>query len=54
MSKAQIRANKKWQEKNYEFIKISLKKGLKDIIKERASNENKSVNKYCIDKILGE
>ena len=45
MSKAQIRANKKWQEKNYEFIKLSMKKGLKDIIKERASNENKSVNK---------
>lgn len=54
MSKAQIRANKKWQEKNYDFIKISLRKGQKDIVKDRAKAENKSMNKYCKDKILGE
>ena len=54
MSKAQIRANKKWQEKNYEFIKIALKKGQKEIVKDRAKSENKSMNKYCKDKILGE
>jgi len=54
MSEAQIRANKKWQEKNYDFIKISLRKGQKDIVKEKAKAENKSMNRYCKDKILGD
>ena len=54
VSKSQKKATKKYQDANYEFIKLRFKKGQKDIIKDNAKQENKSVNKYCTDKILGE
>lgn len=53
-SQAQIKATNKWQKENYEFIKIRLNKGQGDIIREMAKVENKSINQFLIDKILGE
>lgn len=38
----------KFQKENYDRIQILVKKGVKDIIKEKANSENLSVNKYII------
>jgi len=52
VSNAQKRAIQKYQDANYEFIKVRLNKGEKDIIKAAAEKENKSINQYIRDKIL--
>lgn len=49
---AQKRATEKWQRENYDFIKIRLNKGEKEIVKEKAEVEGKSINQYIRDKIL--
>ena len=51
-SEAQKRARKKYQKKNYEFIKVRLKKGQKDQVKNMAKSDNKSINQFCVDKIF--
>lgn len=38
----------KFQKENYDRIQILVKRGVKDIIKEKANSENLSVNKYII------
>ena len=48
----QMRAVKKYQAQNYEFIKLRLNKGERDIIKAKADAEGKSVNQYIREKIL--
>lgn len=52
VSAAQIKAVQKYQDANYEFIKIRLNKGEKEIIKSAANSEGKSMNQYLRDKIL--
>lgn len=52
VSEAQKKANKKYQDANYEFIKIRLNKGDKDRIKEKAEKEGKSINSYILERIL--
>lgn len=49
---AQRKATDKWQKENYEFIKVRLNKGEKEIIKEKAEAEGKSINQYIRDRIL--
>lgn len=48
----QARAIKKYQDANYEFIKVRLLKGEKDQIKAKADAEGKSINQYIRDSIL--
>lgn len=48
----QMRAVKKYQAQNYEFIKVRLNKGERDVIKAKAEAEGKSVNQYIRDRIL--
>lgn len=48
----QKRAIKKYQDANYEFIKVRLNKGEKEQIKAKAEAEGKSVNQYIRDRIL--
>lgn len=52
MKDYQLRAVKKYQDANYEFIKVRLNKGEKEIIKSKAEAEQKSVNQYIRDRIL--
>lgn len=52
ITEAQKRATEKWQKENYEFIKVRLNKGQKEIIKHKAEAEGKSINQYIMDKIL--
>ena len=52
MKEYQMRAVKKYQDANYEFFKLRLNKGEKDIIKAKAEAEGKSINQYIRDKIL--
>lgn len=52
ITEAQKRATEKWQKENYEFIKVRLNKGQKEIIKRKAEAEGKSINQYIMDKIL--
>lgn len=48
----QKRAVKKYQDANYEFIKVRLNKGEKDQIKAKAEEQGKSINQYIRDCIL--
>lgn len=52
MKDYQLRATKKYQAANYEFIKVRLLKGEKEQIKEKADAAGKSVNQYIRDLIL--
>lgn len=52
VSAAQRKATDKWQKENYEFIKIRLNKGEKEIIKAKADAEGKSLNEFIRNKIL--
>lgn len=52
MKDYQKRATKKYQDANYEFIKVRLKKGEKELIKAKADAEGKSINQYIRDRIL--
>lgn len=48
----QKRAIKKYQDANYEFIKVRLNKGEKEVLKAKADAEGKSLNQYIRDRIL--
>lgn len=52
ISEAQKKAIKRYQDANYEFIKIRLNKGDKDRIKAKAEKEGKSINAYIVSKIM--
>lgn len=52
MKDYQMRAIKKYQDAHYEFIKVRLNKGEKDVLKERATKEGKSLNEYIRERIL--
>ena len=52
VSEAQKKAVKKYQDANYEFIKVRLNKGDKERIKEKADKEGKSINAYIVSKIM--
>ncbi len=43
-SEAQKKAVKKYNEKSYDEIKLRVKKGNKDIIKEHAESNNETIN----------
>lgn len=51
-SEAQKRAHKKYYEEHFEYYKLRLNKGEKDILKARANAEGKSLNQYLRDKIF--
>lgn len=48
----QKRAIKKYKDANYEYIKLRLLKGEREIIRIKAEAEGKSVNQYIRDRIL--
>lgn len=52
VSDAQKKAIKKYQAANYEFVKIRLNKGEKDIITQKAKEQGTSINEYIRNKIL--
>lgn len=52
LTDAQKKAVKKYQAANYEFVKIRLNKGERDIVKDKAKKENLSLNEYIRVKIL--
>lgn len=51
ITEAQKRAVRKYELANYDFIKIRLAKGEKDLIKAAAAEAGKSINQYIVDKI---
>lgn len=50
-SEAQKRATAKYQANNYEFIKVRMNKGQKDIIKKEAKEKGMSLNSYILEKL---
>lgn len=54
MKDYQKRAIKKYQEAHYEFIKVRFKKGEADKIREAAKAAGKSINEYCLEKLMGD
>jgi predicted HicB family RNase H-like nuclease len=52
VSEAQKKAIKRYQDANYEFIKVRLNKGDKEKLKAKAEKEGKSINSYILDRIL--
>ena len=54
VSKAQKKATKNYNDSHYDVIKIYVKKGEKDKIREKAQKENKSLNQYVTEKIYKE
>ena len=52
ISEAQKRAIDKYKKANYDFIKVRLNKGEKEILQEKAKAEGLSVNEYIRSKIL--
>jgi predicted HicB family RNase H-like nuclease len=54
VSKAQKKATKNYNDSHYDVIKIYVKKGEKDKIREKAQKENKSLNQYVTEKIYGD
>lgn len=54
MKDYQRRAIKKYQDTHYDFIKIRFKKGEADKIREAAKTAGKSINEYCLDKLMGD
>lgn len=53
ITEAQRRATDKWQKENYEFVKLRLNKGEKDVIKAKADEQNKSINQFIKERVLG-
>lgn len=51
VSKAQKKATKNYNYTHYDVLKLYIKKGEKDILKEKAKKENKSLNQYVTEKI---
>lgn len=51
LSKARIEANNRYNLKAYDRINIAVKKGKKETIKNRAEQQNKSINTYINDLI---
>ena len=54
MSEAKKKANKKYNEKAYDQLKIVVKKGERDIIKAYAESIGKSLNGYINDLIVSD
>ena len=52
ISEAQKKAIKRYQDANYEFIKVRLNKGDKEKLKAKAEKEGKSINSYILERIL--
>lgn len=52
MKDYQKRAVKKYQDTHYEFIKVRLNKGDREIVKAKAQEAGMSVNAYILSKIL--
>ena len=50
-SEAQKRATKKYVSEHYDEIKIRIPKGQKDVLRERAESEGKSLNQYVVDRL---
>ena len=43
---------RKFMEDNYDRINLAVKKGLKEVIREHANQQNKSLNMYIFEAIL--
>lgn len=50
-SKAQIKANRKWNEENLDRIYLTVKKGNKEVIKQHAINQGETLNGYILKSI---
>jgi len=51
---ARTRASLKYNQKNYDYIRITVKKGELEKLKEIAKNQGKSLNKFVVDAIYKE
>ena len=51
VSEAKRKTNAAWDKENMEWITIKCRKGLKALIKERAAELEKPVNRYIVDLI---
>jgi len=51
VSEAQKKAKKKYNEKAYDRIAFDFPKGAKEVLKERASKEGKSMNAYVVHEL---
>ena len=54
VSKAQKKATKNYNYTHYDVLKLYVKKGEKDKIREKAQKEKKSLNQYVTEKIYKE
>lgn len=50
---ARRKANTKYLSEKVDSINVRVPKGTKELIQEAAKRENKSVNQYCADVIIG-
>lgn len=57
-SEAQLKAAKKWNDNNlkqrYDRIQLLVPKGQREVIKQAAQNQNKSLNAYISDLIFND
>lgn len=53
-TESQKKATKKYNKAHYDFIKVRFNKGQADKVRKRADAEGKSINQYCVEKILGD
>ena len=51
---ARTRASLKYNQKNYDYIRITVKKGELEKLKEIAKNQGKSLNKFVVDAIYNQ
>lgn len=52
LTEAQKRAVKRYQDKNYEFVKIRLTKEQNSIIRKQVEDSGKSMNQFIVDKLF--
>ena len=50
-SEAQKRASRKYNENNYDRLYITIEKGKKELIKDKAQEVNMSINEYVVNLI---
>ena len=54
MGTARTRASLKYNQKNYDYLRITVKKGELARLKEIAKNQGKSLNKFVVDAIYNQ
>ena len=51
MGKTSVEVKERYNKKAYEDIRLRVKKGQKELIQNKAAQENKSINGYIVDLI---